>query len=521
MKKKLIITAALTAAIMAAGAVGGTIAYFSTSNETDINVTSGKINVSSVVSELKTFSLDVEQEEGKFENGGTAALSGNVITLDRMSPGDKVTFKIAVTCDNNIKIKYRVAFNKIGDLAPALEANVTGGASDWVMVNPSDTPTVVNLEGSVAMPISTGLEYSDKTGSVRILVEAVQGNMPQAVSTAAELQEAIAAIPASGGEVSLYVEDDITLTQIITIPSNSQVSLYGDGETTITNAPGASRVINFNDAENSTLTISGVDLHQGSTGDPNYERTITCGSTTNCTLNVYDAVITNDTHYPINVTASNTGLKINVEDSTLEGYCALNIWAPSTIVNIKDSTLTAINDNPYADGWNTFGAFVVNSGATNVNINLDNCVVEAVEQDEAHEYFFDIRETGCVINSTNTVFHYTRSGRTNVEIYDSIETLIDYDTHLRAFSSSSGSYTGSIYLTDVQMFDDTEALSYSLINVKYFTNTTQITDPSNLLLGPRKTALAEAIAGEEGTPVYSSTDLIVNGKHTAYLDYTI
>ncbi len=150
MKKKLVITSAITAALMAVGAVGGTIAYFSTSNETEVNITSAKINVLSVVSDLKTYSLEQEQNPaGTFENGGEASITGNVVTLDRMSPGDKATFKIAITCDNNIKIKYRVAFNKSGDLAPALVANVSGGAADWTLVEPSETPSVTNLDASI------------------------------------------------------------------------------------------------------------------------------------------------------------------------------------------------------------------------------------------------------------------------------------------------------------------------------------------------------------------------------------
>ncbi len=79
MKKKIIITSALTAALMLAGAVGGTFAWFTSESNTDVNITAGKVNISSVVSELKTYSLGVEQAAGKFENGGTALLEGQTI----------------------------------------------------------------------------------------------------------------------------------------------------------------------------------------------------------------------------------------------------------------------------------------------------------------------------------------------------------------------------------------------------------------------------------------------------------
>ena len=52
MKKKVIITSALTAALMLAGAVGGTFAWFTSESNTDVNITAGKVNISSAVSEL-------------------------------------------------------------------------------------------------------------------------------------------------------------------------------------------------------------------------------------------------------------------------------------------------------------------------------------------------------------------------------------------------------------------------------------------------------------------------------------
>lgn len=506
MKKKLIITAALTAAIMAAGAVGGTIAYFSTSNETDIDVTSGKINVSSVVSELKTFSLDVEQEEGKFENGGTAALSGNVITLDRMSPGDKVTFKIAVTCDNNIKIKYRVAFNKIGDLAPALEANVTGGASDWVMVNPSDTPTVVNLEGSVAMPISTGLEYSDKTGSVRILVEAVQGNMPQAVSTLAEFEEAIA--DAANGEASLYLEDDIQVTHTIEIPNNAEINIYGDGETAITTPSNVKRPFILDTISNSTLTLSGVNIEGN--GAINQSNGIGLWDTENCTVNLYDVNLDQPDYYALNVGTGNEGLEINVEDSVIEGWCALNVWSAGVTVNVKNSTLRGINDHSGVS--NAFAVAVFNGGSQNSVINFNNSVVEAIQNGDQAEAFISIREDNITINSVNTVFKQKRQGETQFDVYNSIEEVFDYNSWLWAFTISGESAS----LDDYDYFagaypQGVAARKYELVDTysinEIFTEE-ELTDTSAYIFG-EVAALRQAALGANGyaTPVGS-----VNGK---------
>lgn len=174
MKKKAIISAVLSAALLAAGALGGTIAYFSTKNEIDVNITSAKVSVTATVSDLKTFSMGEEQEELAFANGGGAGLSGQTITLDRMSPGDKVTFNVTVKNQSNIKVKYRIAFNKLGDLAPALETAVSGGASEWTTLFPNSEDILLNC--SIEMPTFIGIEYLNMQGSVKVVVEAIQDN---------------------------------------------------------------------------------------------------------------------------------------------------------------------------------------------------------------------------------------------------------------------------------------------------------------------------------------------------------
>ena len=519
MKKRAIISAALTAALMAAGMVGGTIAYFSQEAKTEVNITSGNFALTSVVSELKTYSLDVLQEEGKFENGGTAALnqSTQTITLDRMTPGDKATFKVTITLQNNINVKYHVVFDKSGELAPALEASVSGGAANWTTVNASENPTNIELDASIEIPFSTEADYLNKSALVRIVVVAVQNNMPT-VSTPAALEQAIANIPSEGGEVNLYVDSDITLTQIMAIPSNSQINLYGDGTKTINNAENASRVINFNDVENSTLTISGVNLHQSNVGDPNYERTISIGGTTNCTLNVYDSTLTNDSHYPINVAGENTNLTINVENSVIEGYCAVNVWSAGTIVNLKGSTLRGVGKE--SGSSNSFATLVINEGATNVLMNINDCVVEAIQNGSPFEAFFFVKASGCAINSTNTIYKFKRSSTADYEIYDSIEKVVDYNTFIRIYKIADSAYTGT-GSASVQYGDDPAELPYKFIYSNLYENSERLTEPGdNHLFGERQQMLSSDLAQETGSQTYSISDVKINGKKYVVCDYS-
>ena len=176
MKKKMIVTSALTAALMLAGAVGGTFAWFTNEAKTDVNITAGKVSIESTVSDLKTYSLGVEQAAGKFENGGVATLEEQTITLDKMTPGDKVTFKVTVKNNSDVKIQYRVVFQKSGDLGPALVGDATGGASIWTPLEVGSQD--IDLSASIELPETVGNEYQGKAGQVKIVVEATQFNAP-------------------------------------------------------------------------------------------------------------------------------------------------------------------------------------------------------------------------------------------------------------------------------------------------------------------------------------------------------
>ena len=104
---------------------GATFALFTSESKVDITVKSGKVSVESVIENLKLYSMDEEQTDA-FENGGTAKYENGVLTLDKMTPGDKVTFDIKVTNSSNIDIKYRVNWSVDGILGDALVATADG-----------------------------------------------------------------------------------------------------------------------------------------------------------------------------------------------------------------------------------------------------------------------------------------------------------------------------------------------------------------------------------------------------------
>lgn len=180
---KALVLSALAALAFGAGAVGTTFALFTSQAEANVTVTTGKVDVKAVASDLKTYSMDVEQDDGKFENGGTAAIDGTSVVLNNITPGDKVTFKIAVSNSSTVKTKYRtkvIAENDTG-LYDGLKFNIANltsmGISDWEILEAVASETeLATYECSVELPKDAGNEYQDTSCKLAFSLEAVQGN---------------------------------------------------------------------------------------------------------------------------------------------------------------------------------------------------------------------------------------------------------------------------------------------------------------------------------------------------------
>ena len=202
MKKrtKLSLVLSSLAAIMVAGATmaGGTYALFTSESKVDISVKSGKVAVTATVSDLKTYSgvdligdpkKDVINEtttSGTFTNGGTASISDNTLTLDKMTPGDKVTFNIKVENSSNVDVQYRTVLKAVKDdgLFDCLKVKIGGEEYDggvgvrskydtW-SASASDQAKTIAVE--ISMPSDVGNEYQDLSCTLSYMVEAIQGN---------------------------------------------------------------------------------------------------------------------------------------------------------------------------------------------------------------------------------------------------------------------------------------------------------------------------------------------------------
>lgn len=225
MKRNVIISAFLAIALCMSVIAGATFALFTSTAKVNLSITSATVKVSADVENLKLYStteVNPATNEGKKQDltgntfllGGTANFTDGVLTLDRLAPGDGVTFDIKLTNKSNIDVKYRVVIGEAtgGDLADALDITVNGdkyeGAinTEWneVAAN-ADIPSV---PVKVELPVAADNDYAEKTVSLDITVEVVQAsikNTESAKKFTRDTEYKLTGIKANGGNGVLRV----------------------------------------------------------------------------------------------------------------------------------------------------------------------------------------------------------------------------------------------------------------------------------------------------------------------------
>lgn len=225
MKRNVIVSAFLAIALCLSVVAGATFALFTSNAKVNLSITSATVKVSADVENLKLYStteVNPATNKGKKQDltgntfllGGTANFTDGVLTLDRLAPGDGVTFDIKLTNKSNIDVKYRVVIGEAtgGDLADALDITVNGdkyeGAinTEWneVAAN-ADIPSV---PVKVELPVAADNDYAEKTVSLDITVEVVQASIKDTESAkkfTRDTEYKLTGIKASGGNGVLRV----------------------------------------------------------------------------------------------------------------------------------------------------------------------------------------------------------------------------------------------------------------------------------------------------------------------------
>ena len=195
-------------AIALAGSVmaGATYALFTSESNVNIAVSSGKVDVNASIEGLTAYTpkaittdgvisdetdiADNSEDTKKFGNGGTVSLSGDTLTLDKLTPGDKVNFSIRLSNDSSVKALYRIKLGCVEDngLFAGLKVDLVDAddiefaqsvpgitsISKYASLDPLSEDNVIKL--SIELPADAGNDYQTKSCSISCNVEAVQGN---------------------------------------------------------------------------------------------------------------------------------------------------------------------------------------------------------------------------------------------------------------------------------------------------------------------------------------------------------
>lgn len=230
-RSKVIATSIATIAMCASLVVGGTFALFTSESEVNIAVTSGKVDVKASVEnfEYKTLTQDwtvVNDSKTEFDGlGGSAVFDGDVLTLDKIVPGDAVRFDVKVTNESNVTVKYRTAVRNLsedGTLFNALEVSVNdedfsfSKISSWSALDPS-VSDVETISLVIEFPeTAEGQELMGKTANMLVSVEAIQGN--------AETSDDALAGTFNEFVNALNTGKPVTLTDDIIVPGNVEIT---------------------------------------------------------------------------------------------------------------------------------------------------------------------------------------------------------------------------------------------------------------------------------------------------------
>ena len=195
MKRNVIVSAFLAIALCLSVVAGATFALFTSSAKVNLSITSATVRLSAVtVENRQMYSLvDVNPdtlegteidrtEEGTFFLGGTVDYSDGTFTINKMAPGDRITFDIKVANESNIPVKYRAVISdpEGSDLTDVLVITVNNemylGKSETDYADLAVGEAAV-IPVKVELPVSASDDLAGKTVTLTVTVEAIQGSV--------------------------------------------------------------------------------------------------------------------------------------------------------------------------------------------------------------------------------------------------------------------------------------------------------------------------------------------------------
>ncbi len=190
-RRRNVVVASLVALCATIGVVGTvTYALFTSNSNVNIAVTSGNIDVkATVVEDLTTSHKEWDsdtnayvEKTGFYSGEATLDTTKQTLTLSKMLPMDKVSFKIKVENKSDVTVKYRTIVKSLEDtgLLEGLKITIDDEEFDGIEARSSYVTwgeageKTINVV--IEMPEDTAIEYTNKSCKLSYLVEAIQGN---------------------------------------------------------------------------------------------------------------------------------------------------------------------------------------------------------------------------------------------------------------------------------------------------------------------------------------------------------
>ena len=427
-KSKVLLSALLVIALCVSLIAGTTFALFSSEDNVNITVSSGKVSVKATVGEI-TKSTSIDGKEPVVE----ATVVGGKVTLDKMVPGDRVSFPISVSNEGTtVKAAYSVAYEVTDGylLADGLDikieyvgkdnatVDITNGGSykSYSSAWNDDVASVYNVTIELPNHADSKIDnlYQGLSTSINFAVNAVQANGVtiggEAVTEALPDYTAIKEAYINGENV--VVTNDI-MTMIASKSSSNRLTfkkgiyvLTGDvstpQDTTRFRSLGGDVTIDLNGY---SFICNGTSVNPEFVMGQNANLTIKNGTLKSAAKGGYDY-------------ASKTWLKKSVIEAghgntlTLKG---VNIDSNGTpVVVMYDDVTKAVIEDCTINGHG--GAYAISTNAENPDVNhvvMKNTIVKNVETGILYNVGGTLTVDGCDIQAINQGI-IARGGTVNI-----------------------------------------------------------------------------------------------------------
>ncbi|MBQ9510253.1 MAG: hypothetical protein IJR55_00920, partial [Clostridia bacterium] len=327
-------------------------------------------------------------------NKGRVVVEENaVVTTLKAAPSVEATVKVVIEEEGTVK-NLNAEYQKNGDTTRDYIEVVNNGTVVASQLTLTSTPTGEEVTTNVKVTNGAnakGTEPTEVTVSENLPASAElsvkeEGQSDEDASRIyyvkdkSTLTAALEAV-VDGDTIVLLAnidaEDRITIEKSITVDGGTNKYAISASKENIEEG----RTINVFDA-NLTVTFKNLKI-VGPTKTGN--RGLNIGSNPNITVNVENCDITCAPYYAINIVKNTDYLTLNITNSYVSGWAAINHHGNSGTITVENSTLVGINN--YSGNTNDFSTIVIdgnslfNPGSTveNNSVIIKNCTIVAKE----------------------------------------------------------------------------------------------------------------------------------------------